>query len=91
MTNEEFKQYNGMVRLMIKDNGEGIPEERLLEIKERSDFKKDSCGFGISYNNDILHYYYGENFKFEIESHPGEGTCVIMEIPVEISDRRLLE
>ena len=69
------------LQIIVKDNGKGIQENKIQEIKSRllDSGEKDHIGM----NNAIerLRMYYGEEARFDIKSQVGEGTVVIIEIP----------
>ena len=75
------KRQNGFLQIIVKDNGKGIQENKIQEIKSRllDSGEKDHIGM----NNAIerLRMYYGEEARFDIKSQVGEGTVVIIEIP----------
>ena len=64
---------DGRVVIEVADNGVGIPDERIPEI-----FRS---GIGISNVNERLKVLYGKDYIFKIESSPGLGTSVRIEIP----------
>jgi len=64
---------NGRLAIEIKDNGMGIPPERLREVY--------AGGIGISNVNERLRLLYGNQFKMEIRSEGGQGTSIEIEIP----------
>ena len=68
------KRQNGFLQIIVKDNGKGIQENKIQEIKSRllDSGEKDHIGM----NNAIerLRMYYGEEARFDIKSQVGEGT-----------------
>ena len=78
------KRQNGFLQIIVKDNGKGIQENKIQEIKSRllDSGEKDHIGM----NNAIerLRMYYGEEARFDIKSQVGEGTVVIIEIPRKV-------
>jgi LytS/YehU family sensor histidine kinase len=69
--------------ISIKDDGCGIPGDKINKILEgtHQSNEKTSAGIGINNVNERLIYYYGEDSKVEIESGENEGTRVILRIP----------
>ncbi|MDB4866801.1 MAG: Histidine kinase [Cohnella sp.] len=73
----------------ISDNGNGIPEQRLQEIKTRlreadSDLLSTTQRgghIGIENVHRRIRNTFGDEYGLEIESRPGQGTKVIMVIP----------
>ncbi|WP_052339415.1 sensor histidine kinase [Gorillibacterium massiliense] len=70
------------VHLCVEDNGAGLNAaemERLLSDQEGS--SRRGLGIGLSYVNRMLRTYYGDDMQFRIESEPGAGTRISIEIP----------
>lgn len=66
------KRLNDRVRFLIKDNGQGFLYEGFDKL----------TGVGLHNIQDRIRLNYGENYGLELRSRPGEGTMVIVEIPV---------
>ena len=64
---------NGRLRLLIEDDGVGIPEARLATLLEE--------GIGISNVNERLKVLFGSDYRIRIDSQPGHGTRIELEIP----------
>ncbi|MCS7316304.1 MAG: histidine kinase [Bryobacterales bacterium] len=64
---------NGRLRLVVEDDGVGIPEARLATLLEE--------GIGVSNVNERLKVLFGSDYRMWIESKPGQGTRVEIEIP----------
>jgi two-component system, sensor histidine kinase YesM len=64
------------IRIIIRDNGIGISEEKLRRIQERSDH-----GVGIYNLNDRLKLEYGSEYGVTIESAAGEGSTITILLP----------
>ncbi len=64
---------DGRLVLEVEDNGIGIPESRLPEVY--------ADGIGISNVRERLEVLYGQDFRMEIQSRPGMGTLIRIEIP----------
>ncbi len=71
----------GMVEIRVRDNGAGIPSEDLLRIFDRFFTTKGSegTGLGLGIIKDIITSHGG---TIDINSGIGEGTTVIMRLPV---------
>ncbi len=66
--------------LTIKDNGPGMTSKHLQEIRKPFyTTKKQGSGLGLSITNNIIETHNG---TMEIGSAPGEGTTVILSIPM---------
>jgi C4-dicarboxylate-specific signal transduction histidine kinase len=71
----------GRVKLLVRDNGEGIPPENLTKIFDpffttKSDGKGVGLGLAVSYG--IIEAHGGE---IEVKSKVGEGTTFIVSLP----------
>jgi two-component system, LytTR family, sensor kinase len=64
---------NGRLRLLVEDDGVGIPEARLATLFEE--------GIGVSNVNERLRVLFGKDYRMTIDSKPGEGTRTEIEIP----------
>jgi two-component system LytT family sensor kinase len=64
---------NGRLVIEVEDNGVGIPEWLTAEIY--------ASGIGISNVNERLKVLYGKEYALKIESQPGRGTSIRIEIP----------
>src|SRR6184192_3381865 len=71
------EQRDGRLRVEIEDNGVGISEERMPHVYVE--------GIGLSNVRERLRVLYGTDFRLEIESRPGEGTVIRIEIPELVS------
>lgn len=79
---------DGMVRLVVKDNGPGITEDvkkglfkRFYEGDYRR-FKTIGTGIGLSLVHDLVELHHG---SIQVESEKGEGTAFIVSLPVSRS------
>ena len=63
----------GRLHLLVEDNGVGIPESKLATLFEQ--------GIGISNVNERLKVLFGNNYRMWIDSQPGRGTRIDIEIP----------
>jgi two-component system LytT family sensor kinase len=64
---------NGHAIIEVIDDGLGMPEEG-LEYAMRG-------GIGLRNVNERLQVIYGKNYRLQVESNPGQGTCARVEIP----------
>src|SRR5437899_3165697 len=67
----------GRLRIEIEDNGVGISEEKMPHVYVE--------GIGLSNVRERLRVLYGADFHLDIESRPGEGTVIRIEIPELVS------
>jgi two-component system LytT family sensor kinase len=64
---------DGRLRLLVEDDGVGIPESRLATLFER--------GIGVSNVNERLKVLFGHEYRMSIDSRPGAGTRIHIELP----------
>jgi len=64
---------DGRLRIEIEDNGVGISEEKMPHVYVE--------GIGLSNVRERLRVLYGADFQLEIQSRPGEGTVIRIDIP----------
>ncbi|WP_340456536.1 sensor histidine kinase [Paenibacillus graminis] len=71
----------------ITDNGAGITQDRLEQIRITLETQEEQEGARIGLRNvhDRLKLSYGEKYGLTIESHPNEGTRISFRIPMEVS------
>jgi len=69
------------IAIDVSDNGNGIPPEKLLELRDRlsrhDGLRKaeEPAGVGLTNVNDRIKSFFGEESRLEIISEPGKGTC----------------
>ena len=61
------------LRLLVQDDGVGIPETKLATMFER--------GIGVSNINERLKLFFGGEYRMWIDSKPGQGTKIEIELP----------
>jgi two-component system, LytTR family, sensor kinase len=67
----------GRLHIEIEDNGVGISEEKMPDVYVE--------GIGLSNVRERLRVLYGTDFNLEIESRPGDGTVIRIDIPELVS------
>ncbi|MDC7233532.1 MAG: sensor histidine kinase [Spirochaetales bacterium] len=82
------RKVNQLIILEVSDNGAGMSEERLLEVRQalegtvrNSDVTEEKTVYGIKNVHDRLKIYYGDPYGLLIHSRAGEGTTVTLKIP----------
>lgn len=75
---------NQAITIKVMDNGKGIAPERLAQIRHSlNDFETlDRTHIGVSNVNQRIKLQYGEKYGLNIESEEGNGTTVMLTIPV---------
>ena len=78
----EAKRTDTYLNIQVIDNGKGMDEERLNEIRSMMNDSPDS-GENVGMRNVYkrLRHHYGERVDFYIDSRPNEGTRVSFRIP----------
>ena len=75
----ELKNKKISVNIIVKDNGCGIDEKKLVELQKslkKSKIEESSGSIGIENVNSRIKLYYGNKSGLKIESKKGEGTSV---------------
>lgn len=73
-----LSQKNNKLRIVIKDNGPGVPKEyQSLLFKDGFSTKGPGRGFGLSYAAQCIRKYGGELFY---EDQPAQGACFVIEL-----------
>jgi two-component system LytT family sensor kinase len=67
------RRADSKLRLWVEDDGVGIPEARLATLLER--------GIGVNNVNERLKVLFGSGYRMWIESQPGRGTQIEIEMP----------
>jgi two-component system LytT family sensor kinase len=65
--------HDGRLHIEIEDNGVGISEEKMPHVYVE--------GIGLSNVRERLRVLYGADFLLDIQSRPGEGTMIRIDIP----------
>lgn len=71
---------NGTVFLEVSDNGIGITQEKLRQLRQTMDDEK-KIGFGFSAVNQRLRLQFGPEYGLSIVSREGIGTIVTVRMP----------
>ena len=76
------KPQGSFLQISIRDNGVGIPAERLSAIQNalQSDMIKQNEGIGIVNVHQRIQLFYGKEYGVSISSE--NGTCVTMNLPL---------
>ena len=67
------RRMDGRLHLVVEDDGVGIPEAKLATLLEQ--------GIGVSNVNERLKVLFGADYRMWIDSHPGKGTRIEIEVP----------
>ena len=66
--------------ITIRDNGRGISKKQLMNIKSIG--RSSTTGIGLRNIEERIHVLFGEAYGIQVESTLGEGTRVILNIPM---------
>ena len=76
---------NGLLEFQVRDDGIGMKEERLNEVRKiitgEVESTKEKGGFGLFNVNERIRLNYGREYGLKIESVYGEGTCIWVTVP----------
>ena len=72
------------VILKVKDDGVGIPEERLYSLITAMKDQEKQIGYGLSSVHERIRLYFGEEYGLHITSILGTGTEITIELPYQI-------
>jgi len=67
------RRMEGRLHLVVEDDGVGIPEAKLAKLLEQ--------GIGVSNVNERLKVLFGSDYRMWIDSQPGKGTRIEIEVP----------
>jgi two-component system LytT family sensor kinase len=67
------KRGPGRLLIAVEDDGVGIPEEQLATMLDR--------GVGVNNVNERLKVLFGSNYQMRIDSKPGAGTRIELDVP----------
>lgn len=84
-------RYSGFfVMVDVRDNGGGIPPEKLLTLEEKLKISDTSSGKSIGLTNvhKRIRLYYGEEYGMSIQSRQGVGTTIRLRLP-RVHEERL--
>lgn len=82
LINNEIVEGKNCITIKIEDNGCGIDEEKLAEIRSKLSNPKqdDNTSIGIYNVNSRIHMFYGKGSGLSIDSTFGDGTTVTIRL-----------
>lgn len=75
-------EINDYVYISVYDDGVGMDKETLNELRASLNIKNEKFGYGLYNVNQRIKLVYGENSGVEVSSTLGEGTTVLIKIPI---------
>src|SRR5690606_11944525 len=83
-----IKQLDQTLFISVQDDGVGIPPDKLKELTDILNESKpelngdNNRNFGIRNVHARIRYFYGENYRMEVNSSEQQGTTIMMYIPI---------
>ena len=74
------------LEVTVKDNGCGMDEETLENLRDRINNSKESSGIGLTTVIQRLRLFYGDDYTVNIESKEDEGTVIFISVPDHIRE-----
>jgi two-component system sensor histidine kinase YesM len=82
------RELNGKVILVVKDDGIGMPEEKLSALRESlGNTRNGGEDFGLRTVHQRIQILFGKAYGLALESTPDAGTAVTVAIPMQVSGR----
>jgi len=81
-------QEEDRIVIQISDDGNGMDEETLLNIMDKSKANEGTGGVGVYNVHTRLQLYYGEDYGLHFESALGQGTTVTVTIPLHFGEEK---
>ena len=72
---------NDRLKITIEDDGCGMDEETLNKLKDQLENPNENGGVGLSNIVQRLRLFYGEDYKFYVESVVDKGTVIRLSVP----------
>ncbi len=72
---------NDRLKITIEDDGCGMDEETLNKLKDQLENPNENGGVGLSNIVQRLRLFYGEDYKFDVESVVDKGTVIRLSVP----------
>ncbi len=69
----ETRRHDSKLHILVEDDGVGIPEAKLSSVLDH--------GIGVSNVNERLKVLFGNQYRMWIDSQPGQGTRIQIDVP----------
>lgn len=73
---------DGNVLLGVRDDGVGMTEEQIETLLGNRTIKESENGFGLAGTIERIRLYYDNEQAVSIQSEPGQGTSIIISVPI---------
>src|SRR5699024_9980490 len=77
-----IKRHNDNIKIVVKDNGQGIDYNRLLYLRKVLDSDEAPNHIGLYNVHRIIKLLYGDSYGLSIDSKVGQGTKIFLKIPI---------
>jgi len=77
------KKEDQRIIIVVTDDGAGMSEDRLQELKRSMSDQQLQVGYGLTSVHERIKLYFGERYGVQIESKEGIGTVVTVVIPYQ--------
>jgi two-component system sensor histidine kinase YesM len=80
---------SGTLEIVVSDNGMGMSQERLEEIRRAMNEDGQGVGIGLKHLVESVKLYYGPNSYINIFSREGAGTTflIVLQLPVTAQEQ----
>ena len=76
-------ELKSVIAIRITDDGVGITADKLVDLlKFSTDKKSGMFGIGLNHVHETIQLYYGHESGVYIQSEPGHGTAICLELVV---------
>lgn len=76
-------EWEDRLEIMVTDNGVGMDEDQLIRVRDEMNGQKTGESIGLRNIRQRIQMIYGMQYGIQIESKPGQGTCVRIVLPKE--------
>lgn len=81
------RKWDDFIMFMVEDNGCGISQEKLEQLRNSLDKEMSGKGIGLANIYQRLRLFYGDDVVFEIKSEPDKGTRVMVVVPDHVEEK----
>lgn len=79
----DARREDDFVCICVKDNGAGMPPERLRQLQDSLDSEEEQIGFGVRTVYRRLKLLFGDACRMTIDSAPDQGTTITLRFPMQ--------
>ncbi|MCR4740064.1 MAG: sensor histidine kinase [Lachnospiraceae bacterium] len=82
----KIESVDDRVEITIRDDGCGMDEETLNNLRSQLEEPKENSGIGLSNIVQRLRLFYGNDYTFDVKSRVNEGTVIHISVPDHITE-----